>query len=140
MKLALVIHRYGDSVAGGSEAHGRGLANELAKNHEVEILTTTARDYLSWKNEFEAGESLVDGLRVTRYPVKKSRDLGRFAAVSDHVFNEPHDRADEERWIVENGPIPPRKQIDHLCRNRRCVRPSHLEMVTHRKNQRRRDA
>ena len=107
MKLALVIHRYGDSVAGGSEAHGRGLANELAKNHEVEILTTTARDYLSWKNEFEAGESLVDGLRVTRYPVKKSRDLGRFAAVSDHVFNEPHDRADEERWIVENGPLCP---------------------------------
>jgi hypothetical protein len=42
-------------------------------------------------------------------------------------------------WIVENGPVPPKKQIDHLCCNRLCVNPAHLEMVTHRTNQRRRD-
>jgi len=104
VKLAIVIHRYGDGVAGGSEAHARGLATALRKTHEVEILTTCARDYLSWRNEFDPGETTVDGLRVTRFPVRKTRDLGRFAAVSDHVFNEPHERADEERWILENGP------------------------------------
>ncbi|WP_311276143.1 HNH endonuclease signature motif containing protein [Methylobacterium sp. WCS2018Hpa-22] len=43
-------------------------------------------------------------------------------------------------WIVENGPIPPRKQIDHKCRNRLCVEEAHLEMVTHKENMRRRDA
>ena len=107
MKLALVIHRYGDGVAGGSEAHCRGLARELRKTHEVEILTTCARDYLSWRNEFEPGESVVDLIRVTRYPVRKTRDLGRFAAVSDHVFHEEHGRDDEERWIIENGPLCP---------------------------------
>lgn len=107
MKLALVIHRYGDDVAGGSEAHARGLARELAKTHEVEVLTTCAKDYLSWRNELEPGPSTVDGLRVTRYQVKRTRDLKRFAAVSDHVFNEAHGRADEERWIVENGPLVP---------------------------------
>lgn len=37
------------------------------------------------------------------------------------------------------GFIPGRKQVDHICRNRNCVRPSHLEMVTHKENQRRRD-
>ena len=107
MKLALVIHRYGDGVAGGSEAHARGLAQELAKTHDIEILTTCARDYLSWRNEFEPGESLVDGIRVSRFPVKRQRDLARFAAVSDQVFNDVHDRADEERWIAENGPLCP---------------------------------
>lgn len=107
MKLALVIHRYGDGIAGGSEAHARGLALELTKSHEVEILTTCARDYLSWKNEFEPGLSRVDGLTVTRYPVRRPRELKRFAAVSDHVFHEKHERADEERWIVENGPFAP---------------------------------
>ncbi len=107
MKLALVIHRYGDGVAGGSEAHARGLAQELRKTHEVEVLTTCARDYLSWRNEFEPGESVVDGIRVRRYPVRKTRDLARFAAVSDHVFHELHGREDEERWIVENGPFCP---------------------------------
>ena len=44
MRLAFVIHRYGDSVAGGSEAHARGLAQELRLHHEVEVLTTTASD------------------------------------------------------------------------------------------------
>jgi glycosyltransferase involved in cell wall biosynthesis len=104
LKLAIVIHRYGEGVAGGSEAHARGLARELRKTHEVEVLTTCARDYLSWRNEFDPGETTVDGLRVTRFPVRRARDLGRFAAVSDHVFNEAHDRGDEEQWIVENGP------------------------------------
>lgn len=38
-----------------------------------------------------------------------------------------------------HGYIPGRKQIDHTCRNRRCVSPLHLEMVTHRQNMKRRD-
>jgi len=39
------------------------------------------------------------------------------------------------RWRI--GVIPPGHEIDHLCRNRRCVRPNHLEAVTNRENQRR---
>lgn len=32
------------------------------------------------------------------------------------------------------GTIPEKLEIDHLCRNRRCVNPSHLEPVTHKEN------
>lgn len=32
------------------------------------------------------------------------------------------------------GPIPEGFQIDHLCRNRGCVNPDHLEPVTRREN------
>lgn len=40
------------------------------------------------------------------------------------------------RWAWENtvGPIPVRMQIDHLCRNPRCVNVGHLEVVTQREN------
>jgi hypothetical protein len=42
-------------------------------------------------------------------------------------------------WTNEHGFVPGRKQLDHLCRDRRCVNPEHLELVTHRVNQLRRD-
>lgn len=35
------------------------------------------------------------------------------------------------------GPIPDGLVIDHLCRNRECVNPAHLEPVTHVENVRR---
>jgi hypothetical protein len=36
-----------------------------------------------------------------------------------------------EMWV---GPIPAGLQLDHLCRNRGCVRPDHLEPVTNQEN------
>lgn len=40
------------------------------------------------------------------------------------------------RWSYEYlvGVIPPGFQLDHLCRNTRCVNPAHLEPVTARQN------
>lgn len=36
------------------------------------------------------------------------------------------------------GYIPGKKQIDHKCNQRLCCNPAHLEMVTHKTNQKRR--
>lgn len=37
-------------------------------------------------------------------------------------------------YEVAKGPIPDGLRIDHLCRQRCCVNPDHLEAVTHREN------
>lgn len=40
------------------------------------------------------------------------------------------------RYLYEQyyGPIPDGMELDHLCRNRACVRPDHMEPVTHAEN------
>lgn len=40
-------------------------------------------------------------------------------------------------YETHTGPIPEGMQIDHLCRNRRCCNPKHLEAVTPKENLRR---
>lgn len=40
-------------------------------------------------------------------------------------------------WERSNGTVPPGRELDHVCRNRRCGNPAHLEPVTHAENVRR---
>jgi hypothetical protein len=58
-----------------------------------------------------------------------SRGYGRFAESHTH-FVQAHRFAYE----LIRGSIPAGLVLDHLCRNRRCVRPEHLEPVTLREN------
>lgn len=35
-------------------------------------------------------------------------------------------------WVHENGPIPEGSDVVQQCRNRQCVRPEHMQLLTHR--------
>jgi glycosyltransferase involved in cell wall biosynthesis len=107
MKIACVVHRFGAEIAGGSEGHCRVIAERLAANHDVTILTTCAKDHVTWHNEYPAGVSTDGRLRVRRFRVERPRSLHRFRDVSDLVFSANATRADEEQWFRENGPETP---------------------------------
>jgi hypothetical protein len=65
--LMVVVQRYGDVGGGGAEVHAREVVQRLRPHFNVEVATTTARDYWTWANEFTAGLTAVDGVPVHRF-------------------------------------------------------------------------
>lgn len=51
---------------------------------------------------------------------------------SSHLFGQSN--AHRVAYFLTKGPIPEGLTLDHLCRNRQCVNPAHLEAVPHRIN------
>jgi len=107
MKLLCVVHRYGPRVTGGSEAHCRGIARHLAAHHDVTVATSCAEDYITWTNVFPPGPSMDGPVRVLRFPVVRQRNLPRFWALSDRVFEERATGDEQREWFVANGPEVP---------------------------------
>lgn len=117
MKLAVVVQRYGADVAGGAELHARHVAEHLSGFAEVHVLTSCARDYVTWRNEFPAGRDVVNGLTVWRFPVRHPRSVERFGRLSATVFRQTHSLADELAWLDAEGPTSP-KLVEHVRSHR----------------------
>src|SRR5688500_7379003 len=107
MKLAVVVQRYGAEINGGAELHARYIAERLSRHADVRVLTTCARDYMTWRNELAAGEEQINGVTVERFPVRHERHLEDFARRSARVFHGNHSIADEIRWLDSQGPASP---------------------------------
>ncbi len=115
MKIAIVVQRYGADINGGAELHARYIAERLARHGTVEVFTTCAKDYITWKNELPAGEEKVNGVTVRRFPVSSPRNPDDFGRRSNFIFNHPHSMADELKWLDSEGPAS-RALVRHIGR------------------------
>jgi glycosyltransferase involved in cell wall biosynthesis len=104
VKLAVVVQRYGADINGGAELHARYVAERLSQHAHVEVLTTCARDYVTWRDDYPAGIEQVNGVAVRRFRVDHERDVHAFGRWSERVFDEQHSYLDELKWLDSEGP------------------------------------
>ena len=114
MKLAIAVQRYGADINGGAELHARYIAERLSRHADVEVVTTCAKDYVTWRNERPAGVESVNGVRVRRFRVDRERDPHEFGRRSHRVFEQPHSIAEELAWLESEGPAS-RALVNHLA-------------------------
>jgi glycosyltransferase involved in cell wall biosynthesis len=107
VKIAVVVQRYGADINGGAELHARYIAEHLARHATVEVLTTCATEYVTWRNALPPGEEMVHGVKVRRFPVAQERDPDTFGKLSQRVFTKRHSLRQELAWVEAEGPASP---------------------------------
>jgi len=116
VRVAIVVQRYGQAINGGAELHARYVAEHLARHGEVEVLTTCATDYVTWRNELPPGVETINGVQVRRFKVKHERDPLVFSKRSERVFQHRHSLGDELDWLDAEGPSSP-ALVDYVAKH-----------------------
>jgi glycosyltransferase involved in cell wall biosynthesis len=104
VKFAFVTARYGADITSGPDHACRVLAEQVSSRHDVDVLTTCARNPRTWKNEYSEGTDRVRGALVRRFAVSQARDEHAFGPFSARVMAGPRSRADELEWLRRAGP------------------------------------
>ncbi len=107
MKLLYVVQRYGEDIVGGSEAACRQFAEHLTSiGHDVTVLTSCARSYVTWEDVYEPGESSLNGVKIQRLPVIGPRTPETFGPMDQWLMSGKGAPSmwEHERWARLMGP------------------------------------
>src|SRR5947208_190424 len=115
MKLAIVVPRFGEGVAGGAELLARWFAERLsARGDAVDVYTTCATDHRLWRNELAAGVEQMGDIRVHRFPLRP-RDIDVFNEL-DREMRKGSDLGDDLELVWLRNGVSSEEMEDELDR------------------------
>lgn len=107
-KICFVVQRYGLEVNGGAELHCRQLAEHMRSVYpEIDVLTSKAIDYMTWRDEYEKDEEDINGIHVIRFSVRLERNINDFNSINQYVYNGNLPKHREYEWLEKQGPYMP---------------------------------
>lgn len=103
-KIAFVVQRYGLEVNGGAELQCRLLAEKMLSSYSVEVITTKAIDYMTWKDEYVHDEEVINGVLVHRFSIDEPRNVEKFNRLCATILQCNSSVEQEENWMRKQGP------------------------------------
>lgn len=111
-RVAFVVQRAGRDINGGAEQLCLQIALRLSDPWDIDILTTRAKDYLTWRDHYPAGEESINPrLRIIRFSVAHERDIPTFGPLCQRLEKAlargTATSSQEDEWIRAQGPYAP---------------------------------
>lgn len=108
-RIAIVSVRFGQGIVGGGEVHVNQYAQLLKEKYEVDVITTSTTDSVTWKNDIKITDNeQVNGVNILRFKIDKLRDISEnseFHRTFLYLSNYPFDSQMAEKFIQLDGPI-----------------------------------
>ncbi len=108
MRILYAVQRYGEEIVGGSETACRLFCENLVQHgHDVTVLTSCALSYVDWSDHYEPGDSVLNGVKIRRLPIERTRDIDEFSRLHTSILTHPETASQSElhTWLSSMGPV-----------------------------------
>ncbi len=101
-KLLFIIQRYGKEVNGGAEDYVRQYANHLLPYYDIDVYTSTAKNYDTWKKYYHSGKTNLDGVNVYYFNSPKRKVIRQ--SISMSLLEKNNNRQNGFKFLKRQGP------------------------------------
>lgn len=107
--ILFITPRFLQNASGGAEKLTSDYVNILSESHDVTVITSAAKNYVTWKNEFKPGLTEESQYKIIRFAVEKTRNINQMNLVLDRCLRrgDSVSMKDQMSFLEEQGPFCP---------------------------------